>query len=211
MSNITFISTIHKEIGKCNPDELCKIIEQIKPEVIFLEAREEDYSKEQRILFSSFPVFHKRLEISAIQRYELSNIIEYEPVLDNGLADAFDKKYKIVFKNPVLQKLGDSFNKIAGEGGFDFLNSLESTRLQEEMRTEELRILNNVKLANEVDADIEEYENAMLRNIYSYCKKYSFTTAIFMCGVAHRKSIIEKINKLKAREEVKLNWIVYEY
>jgi len=40
MPNITLISTVHKEIGKCNADELCEIIEKISPEVIFLEALE---------------------------------------------------------------------------------------------------------------------------------------------------------------------------
>jgi len=36
MYQITFLSTIHKEIGKCNADELCSILNEIKPEVIFL-------------------------------------------------------------------------------------------------------------------------------------------------------------------------------
>jgi hypothetical protein len=44
MHNITFISTIHKEIGKCNAEELYKIIKKLNPEVIFLEAVDETYS-----------------------------------------------------------------------------------------------------------------------------------------------------------------------
>ena len=52
MHNIIFISTIHKEIGKCNADELCKIIETLKPEVIFLEAVDETYSAYENHLFS---------------------------------------------------------------------------------------------------------------------------------------------------------------
>jgi len=35
MYNITLIGTIHWENGKCNPDELHKILEDINPEVIF--------------------------------------------------------------------------------------------------------------------------------------------------------------------------------
>ncbi len=109
-----------------------------------------------------------------------------------------------------MQKLVDSFNNIAGEGSFNFLNSQECTRLQSAMRKEERRILNNVELANEVDADIDEYENAMLRNIYSYCEKNQFNSAIFMCGIAHRKSIIEMIDKHKTDQELSLNWLLYE-
>ena len=37
MHNITVISTNHKEIGKCNSEELYKIVESINPEVIFEE------------------------------------------------------------------------------------------------------------------------------------------------------------------------------
>ena len=35
MYNITLIGTIHSEHGKCNPDTLYKILEDINPEVIF--------------------------------------------------------------------------------------------------------------------------------------------------------------------------------
>lgn len=126
------------------------------------------------------------------------------------LSDAFERKYSIVCENQAFQKLIDNFNYLASEDGFNFLNSLESTKLQEEMRMEELRILNNVELGKEADVDIDEYENSMLRNIYSYCKNSQFNSAIFMCGAAHRKSIIEKIDKLKTQEQVNLNWIVYE-
>ncbi len=45
MQSITLISTIHKELRNCNSDELLKILESICPDVIFLEALEENYSK----------------------------------------------------------------------------------------------------------------------------------------------------------------------
>ncbi len=37
MYSITLISTAHSEYGKCNSDELYKIIESITPELIFEE------------------------------------------------------------------------------------------------------------------------------------------------------------------------------
>jgi len=37
MYNITLISTSHRGLGKCNSDELHKIIESISPDVIFEE------------------------------------------------------------------------------------------------------------------------------------------------------------------------------
>ena len=42
-------------------------------------------------------------------------------------------------------------------------------------------------------SDIDAYENSMIRNIYSYWNNNHFSSAIFMCGAAYRKSIIEKI------------------
>ena len=63
MASITFISTVHKKIGKCSAEELCKILEKITPDIIFLEALEDTYSKYHQNTFSNFGVFHEKLEI----------------------------------------------------------------------------------------------------------------------------------------------------
>lgn len=210
MHHITFISTIHKEIGNCNAEELYKIIEKLSPEVIFLEAIDETYSAYENYLFSTYGVYHKKLELAAIQKYNLSTSFEYVPVCENGLSDAFDRKNKIVCENREMQQLIDNYNFLAEKQGFKFLNSLESINLQEEMRVLETRVLNNTELDEIVKADIEAYENPMIRNIYSYCNNNHFSSAIFMCGVAHRKSIIEKIEKSKTEEQVNLTWSIFE-
>lgn len=210
MNHITFISTIHKEIGNCNAEELYKIIEKLSPEVIFLEAINETYSAYEKYLFSTYGVYHKKLELAAIQKYTLSTSFEYVPVCENGLSDAFDRKNKIVCENREMQQLIDNYNFLAEKQGFKFLNSLESINLQEEMRGLETRVINNTELDEIVKADIEAYENPMIRNIYSYCNNNHFGSAIFMCGVAHRKSIIEKIEKSKTEEQVNLTWTIFE-
>jgi len=210
MNHITFISTIHKEIGNCNAEELYKIIEKLSPEVIFLEAIDETYSAYENYLFSTYGVYHKKLEIAAIQKYNLSTSFEYVPVCENGLSDAFDRKNKIVCENRAMKQLIDNYNFLAEKQGFKFLNSLESINLQEEMRVLETRVLNNTELDEIVKADIEAYENPMIRNIYSYCNNNHFSSAIFMCGVAHRKSIIERIEKTKTEGQVNLTWTIFE-
>ena len=210
MHNITFVSTIHKEIGNCNAEELYKIIEKLSPEVIFLEAVDETYSEYENHLFSTYGVSHRKLEISAIQKYSLNTSFEYVPVCENGLSDAFHCKIKIVCQNREIQQLIDNFNLLAAKHGFKFLNSLECINLQEEMRELESRILNNIDLDKIVKEDIDAYENPMIRNIYSYCNNHHFSSAIFMCGVAHRKSIIEKIEKYNTEEEINLSWTVFE-
>jgi len=210
MHNITFISTIHKEIGKCNAEELYKIIKKLNPEVIFLEAVEETCSNYESYVFSTYGVYHGKLEIAAIQKYNCDTSFEYVPVCENGLSDAFHKKNKIVGQNRDLLKLMDNFISLAEKHGFKFLNSSESMNLQEEMRLLEIEVLNDSHLDKIVKADIEAYENPMIRNIYSYCNKNDFSSAIFMCGAAHRKSIIEKIEKSKTEEQVNLTWNIFE-
>ena len=209
MYNITFISTIHKEIGKCNSEELYKIIKKLSPEVIFLEAVEETYSTYDHHLFSEYGVYHKKLEISAIQKYHTNTTFEYVPVCENGLSSAFDKKNNMVCQIKEFQKLIDNFNSLAAEHGFKFLNSLDCINLQEEMRVFESRILDGNDLDKIVKADIDAYENPMIRNIYSYCNDKHFSSAIFMCGAAHRKSIIERIEKSKTDAQVNVTWNVF--
>ena len=104
----------------------------------------------------------------------------------------------------------ENFQYLAAENGFKFLNSLESINLLEEIRVLESRILNGSDLDKIVKAAIDAYENPMIRNIYSYCNNNHFSSAIFMCGAAHRKSIIEKIEKSKAEEQVNLTWTIFE-
>lgn len=210
MHHINFISTIHKEIGKCNAEELYKIIDKLNPEVIFLEAITETYSAYEKYLFSTYGVYHNKLEIAAIQKYSYNTSFQYVPVCENGLSDTFQKKIKLVCQNINLQKLIDKFNFLASVNGFEFLNSLDCINLQEEMRVLESRILSNSEMDKKVNVDIEAYEIPMIRNIYSYCNNNHFRSAIFMCGAAHRKSIIEKIEKSKTEENLNLNWTIFE-
>jgi hypothetical protein len=209
MNNITFISTVHKEMGKCNADELCAILEKVSPEIVFLEALGNTYSNYDKTLFSSFGVYHKKLELKAIQKYCHSSSFKYVPVLDNGQSDSFEKKYEIVCENTQFQTMLDDFNSLASEQGFLFLNSSKSIYLQEKMRTFAHRLVLDNKLNKTANEDIDAYENSMMRNIYSYCRNNQFDKAVFLCGVAHRHSIIEKIESFNSKEKININWVIY--
>ena len=209
MHNITLISTVHKEYGNCNSNELLKIIENICPDVIFLEAFEANYSEYDQMLFSQFGVYIERLELKAIQKYSQNHTFEYVPVLDIGLSDEFETKIKIVSENQEYQKLLDNYNLLEMDDGFHFLNSKKNIALQEEMRELENRIIDDKIMHQKANESIDAYEHSMLRNIYAFSKEKSFNTAIFMCGAAHRKSIIEKIEEYEKKEPIKLNWTFY--
>lgn len=209
MKKIIYISTMHIKNGKCNADELYQIIEGIKPEVIFLEATEENYSNYDKYLFEQFGVYNPKLEIEAIQKYFINNPFEYIPVLDVYLPKRLDYKYNVLRTNIEFKILIDNFNFLASNDGFEFLNSKESEILQENLRAFEKLHFNDELLNKEIEDGIDTYENSMIDNILNYCKTKEFETAIFMCGVAHRKSINEKIRKKLIEERIHLNWQNY--
>ena len=55
----------------------------------------------------------------------------------------------------------------------------------------------------------ENRENTMLQNILNYSLANDFNQGVFLLGYAHRKSILEKIEKFQSNEEIKINWKFY--
>jgi hypothetical protein len=206
MKQIFLISTIHKELGRCNSLELQKILIRFKPEVVFLEALDSTYTKYDKMRFASFGIDHDKLEIKAIQRFILEGSIKYIPVLDQGLSEGFESKYNLVCQIPEFQRHLDKFNSIASNNGFSFLNSPEAILLQNQMRILDSQLLNDSEKQKIVEDDIDAYENDMIKNIVIFCKKNLFQNAVFMCGVAHRESIILKIKNNKEMQDLELNW-----
>ncbi|MBO6536135.1 MAG: hypothetical protein JJ966_07930 [Balneolaceae bacterium] len=206
---ITLISTIHEEHGKCNSDELCSILEILKPEVIFLEALDNTYSNYDKQMFENFGVYHHKLELAAIQKFIKYCPVTYISVLDKQLPESFNEKYDQLDNFNELKQLFENQNKIIEREGFDYLNSSRCTVQNEELRELEVKLLNDSELEQIVRSDIDEYENSMMRNIQSYCSKNQFNNAVFMCGVAHRKSIISKIEQFSNNGKREINWKVY--
>ncbi len=203
---ITLISTVHKEIGKCNSFELSKIIESLKPDVIFLEAFEKSYTNYHNMLLSQFDVYQERLEIKAIQIYSQKHTFKYVPVLDIEKLYEFEAKLEIVSNNKEYRCLIDTYISLESELGFPFINSEKQNIYQEKMREMENRIIDNNVIHQKAHESIDAYEHSMLRNIYFFCKDNSFDKAIFMCGVGHRKSITQKIKEYETKEKIKLDW-----
>lgn len=206
MQTITFISTIHKELGNCNSDELCIILERVRPDVIFLEALEDTYSTYQQYIFDQFGGYHRKLELAAIQKYSKRFIVVYVPVLEKGLPDSFDCKYNKLKPSIELRSLLADQNSRISEGGFNYLNSKECSVLNDKMRELERHLLNDSELEKLFCEDIDEYENTMMQNIYLYSRSNLFSSAVFMCGVAHRNSIIAKMESFNTKEKLNLNW-----
>ena len=209
MPKITFISTRHKKHGKCNADELCKILETESPEVIFLEALETTYSKYDKERFSSFGVYHGKLEIEALQKLSEYFSFEYVPVLENEVPSLLARKLSSIPPNNELDSMLNVLSNSESLEGFEFLNSQRVMTLHSKMGKLENDLLNNEELSEAVDAKIADYENSMLQNIYSYCKVNSFEKGVFMCGSAHRESLIKKFELFENKENLGIKWEIY--
>jgi hypothetical protein len=215
MHNITLISTNHTESGKCNADELYKIIESIKPEIIF----EELPSKSFNDYYNGKPS-SVTLEVKCIKNYLQNHNIEHIPVDDiadpnrHPLERLMFKKFE---RDTEYKKLKYEHNLLKKQKGFDYLNSHKCIDIVEKWILEEKRILGFFDAHNNTFLDtyklfyedVNNRENSMLQNIYNYSRENQYNQAVFLLGAGHRKSIMQKIAGYEKMTEIKLNWKIY--
>ncbi len=218
MYNITFIGTQHRELGKCNSEELYKIIELINPDVIFEELPIESFN----IIYNANSLNSKPdvvTEIKCVKKYLQNHKIKHVPV-DVDIRYISDNEQNWMYDT--FEKY-DDYNKIDNEQslltahhGFNFLNSDKNLYLSKQK---------NIVIKNILGIDINKNElfrihhlfneqndireKAMLHNIYNYSKENQYTKAVFLLGSGHRKSIISKIAEYDKLSTFKLNWTIY--
>ena len=218
MYNITLIVTKHLELGKCNSDELYKIIESINPDVIF----EELSSKLFDIIYNANSINLPPdvvTEIKCVKKYVQNHNIKHIPV-DIDTRYISDKEQNWMFdtfeKYDNYNKMDNVQSLLTEQYGFSFLNSDKCLDLSEQM---------NIIIKNIIEVDINKNEllrvhqllnrqddtreNAMLQNIYNYSKENQYNQAVFLIGSGHKKSIMQKITEHKKQSEIKLNWTMY--
>ena len=214
MRNVTLICTEHGENGACNVDGLYYIIKKISPEIIF-----------EEIPPSFFDAYYKyknrnNLESIAINKYLESHQIKHIPVDYYDIPNSFDADNRDMYGrieavSPKYRRLVDAHVSNVNRFGFKYLNSVNCNNLWNDIYSETedtLQYLNNekyiiiYKLWNNI---MEKRENEMINNIYSYSKEHRFDRGLFLIGAAHRKSIINKIQKYSGTELV--NWNINKY
>jgi len=206
--NIYLISTVHKEKGYCTSENLFEILNKIKPDVVFCEASPEMFESFKKGLIQSSLELNSIKKLSkyhsfsfvAIDSYPSPNINFRNKV--NVLFDLIekDKKYKNVWiKN----------NENTHMFGFEYLNSDENIQLFNEMAEREKHIITqlaNLQYKNTYTKWLnfhDNRENEMLENINSYVANNELEKAVFLCGSAHRKSIL---NKIKEKNNIQIRW-----
>ena len=132
MYNITLIGTHHSEIGKCNSDELYKIIVSMSPEVIFDE-RPSNCNPET-------------LEKRCIEKYLQNHNIEDIPV-----DICIGPKPEEIFMFTEFIKWSSEYKEIINkrellikQEGFDYLNSENFFDLFEKKRSIEKQLIDEV-------------------------------------------------------------------
>lgn len=212
MYNITLFSSFHKEIGKCNSVELYNIIEKIQPEIIF-----------EELSYSWFNIVYSEgynpqsLEAITIKNYLKKYNIKHIPVDSFRIneSDLFSEYNLISDKSIEYNDIFKQQLSMINQSGYSFLNSNDSTELIDKMHIIEMNTLleiNDYKLIDQYKLESELHDKRdieMLNNIYNYSKQHQYNRALFICGVEHRKSMIQKITEYERKERINLNWNIY--
>jgi len=212
MYNITLVSSFHIEIGKCNSDELYKIIEKIQPELIFEELPCDLFE----IIYAD-EYNPESLEAKAIKKYLKNYQIEHIPVdtLEISETDLFNGYDTISNKSIEYTKVFKLQLSMISQYGYSFLNSNDFNELLDKMHIIEENVLieiNDTKLLYQYKSYCElndKREIDMLQNIYNYSRQHQYNKALFICGVEHRKSIMQKILEYEKKKKLPLNWTFY--
>jgi hypothetical protein len=217
MFNVTLISTEHIENGNCNSDELYKIIETIKPDVIFEEQNNDDKYQSYYNEEDSF----KSLEVKTILKYKQNHEIIHIPVDIEPFQYLSPKEWDYLFesfkKYDIYKQLEKEHCSLRNKYGFAYLNSERCSELFTKVELAKKQIITfNVltknyltNISNLFHKENDVRESAMLQNIYKYSKENQYNQAVFLLGFAHRKSMEKKIIAYMTNDNFKINWSFY--
>jgi len=203
MKKITLIGTMHKEIGKCNGNILYDILEKIKPDVIF-----EETKKYKNMLTYTWGIDPISPELRAIQKYVQNYNAECIPVDNLEKPGNFDELEKIFAEaimdknegNEELYELFDILQEYMSINGIEGINTKYFDNLNKKNELCE-KYIRNYKI--EILDRYNEYKNyiysqreeIMIELIYNYANKKECFNAVFVIGVDHRVTLIERLNK----------------
>jgi hypothetical protein len=211
MPEIVLLASVHAENGRCSASELARILELIRPDVLFQEI---PYLK----FWERNDSFHRGiLEIKAICEYLKHRPVFHVPVdtVDHSSFEQtkFDQVIREVSRTG--SELGAVLHQqiyLERDKGFEYLNSRLSDRMLRQsdfVITKALQKLDDAKLTSAYD-DWKSYnskrEEAMITNVYEYCRLNDFKKGVFLFGSAHRQGLIAKIQMIKKTQEVRVTW-----
>lgn len=216
MSEIFVVFTSHSELGECNSEELHKIIESAKPDVIFEELTISLYN----LFYSNDQVEKEPLEVKAIKRYLKNYSVEHLPVDIEPSQDLSTEDINYMLgelnKYDIYRKIKKEQSDMTYLYGFSFLNSDKCRQLfKQQKETEEMLIqfmINKNHLLKIHKLFYDEHdrrENEMIKNTYNYYSKNQFNRALFFIGSGHGASIVKKVNIFNTQKSDGISWKLY--
>ena len=214
--NITLISTIHEESGLCTVSGLYKILLNLKPDVIFLEIPPSHYN--QYLIERT----RNNLETAAVKQYLEEYRVECIPVDIHNVSEEFfknnQKLHNRVERNSFeYRRLMDLNSQYQEQYGYKYLNSTDCMDIWANIRKtirESIDRLNDIEIQlihQSWNDAIENRDQEMIKNIYKYSEEHSFTSGVFLVGVAHRQSLMEKAHIASVVDSKIINWNYENY
>jgi hypothetical protein len=211
MKKITLIGIMHKEIGKCNMNELLKVLENIKPDVIF-----EETNRYKNMLTYTFGIEPDSPELKAIQKYIQNNYADCIPVDNLEEPSNFSELEKIFAlsimerneNNKEMYELFNFSNEFMYNNGIEKMNSeyfdnllIKKHKLCEDY-IKKYKMENLDKYNEYVNYIYTQREEIMIETIKNYLKDKEYFNAVFIIGVDHRVTIIDKLKNIENIEYV---------
>jgi len=217
LNKVTILGTMHKEKGKCNVNNLYKIIEEINPNVIF-EENNIDIKKFDLII--STGIFgsnidnilqNENIERKTIRKYLINHNIETLSVATLDTPKWFDEYDNILFG---IIPLGDKkyveykdhceyiINYIS-ENGFENINTNEFDNLiNKKLQLQKEYVHNTPENIKYYDEYMEFIHNKREIEIINNIVKYIFESkiqinAVLLIGAEHRISLMKKLENIK--------------
>jgi hypothetical protein len=196
MTRVTVVFTEHEERGLTTATGLLAILDQIRPEVIFLECPLASFE-------SYLSGAHATLEPTAVLRYrEVYPAVDLIPVdaptPDASLfADFRDLISRVALTGPEYDRVASWHRQYVVAYGFAYLNSQYCSDIISQQH--EAILAGIATLADQRLAECYELwtrtnrarDLAMVSNIADHCRHCSFSRAAFLVGAAHRQAIID--------------------
>jgi hypothetical protein len=148
ISRVTIICTQHEECRNCNSFQLLNIVKRIRPDIIFEELSQFNFDKS----------YHYEtlitLEASTIKQYLAINNITHIPVDTFPRTREYDESIDELYSRLTGGITQDAFQlrqliirqrELAGEYGFDFLNSSANDEYFNELESLKSAILKSLK------------------------------------------------------------------
>jgi hypothetical protein len=212
MKTVTLVCTVHKENGAANASNLYKILDQVQPEVIFLEVTPDDFKN-----YYTAP----GLEPKAVLAYKRTLNVTLIPVdlkiIDKNIHTKFQRLFGVIDANSTVeyQKKDHDIQKRVYESGFSYLNSDQCSKDHAELNSQDFKTVRKVndpeitELYEYWNAMISLRESEMINGIYEYSRDNAFQKAVFLVGAAHRDSMITKIEETIGHNLTNIEWQCY--